>query len=215
MLTIEQIRAGRALLDWSQSDLADQAGLSQTGIARIENGTNQPNSKTLEKIMNAFDSADIEFIDDTGVKKRKSEVKSLKGSHGFKEFMDDVHNTLKNGGEMCVSNVDEKNWIRWMGQDAYDEHSKLMHSIGNKINSRILVKEGDTFFIASDFAEYRWFPEKLFNHQSFYAYGEKLALISFEDENVEIMILNQKEFSQSYKVLFDIAWDTVAKEPTR
>ena len=50
MPTIEQIRAARALLDWSQSDLADKAGLSQTGIARIENGTNQPNSSTLEKI---------------------------------------------------------------------------------------------------------------------------------------------------------------------
>ena len=54
MPTIEQIRAARALLGWSQSDLADRADLSQTGIARIENGTNKPNSKTLEKIKAAL-----------------------------------------------------------------------------------------------------------------------------------------------------------------
>ena len=213
MLTIEQIRAGRALLDWSQSDLADHAGLSQTGIARIENGTNQPNTKTLQKILEAFDSSDIEFIGNSGVKKRTGEVKTLTGEKGFKAFMDDVYETLKNGGEMCVSNVDEQNWIKWMGKEAYDAHSIRMHELGDQISSRILVKEGDTFFIASDFAHYKWFPEELFNEQSFYAYADKLALVNFEQDTVKIMILNQKEFSESFKVLFDIAWKTVAKDP--
>ena len=36
MPTIEQIRAARALLGWSQSDLADRADLSQTGIALFD-----------------------------------------------------------------------------------------------------------------------------------------------------------------------------------
>lgn len=215
MPTIAQIRAARALLDWSQSDLADNAGLSQTGIARIENGTNKPNSRTIEKIHTAFDHFDIEFISDNGVRKRTGEIKTLKGQSGFRSFMDDVYETLKiNGGEIAVSNVDENNWIKWMGEEEYKIHSARMKDLGVKINSRILVKEGDDFFIASEFAKYRWFPQELFNDQSIYVYNNKMALITFSDDDVKVMILNNTEFAESFKILFDIAWKSVAIKPT-
>ena len=57
MITIDQIRAGRAWLGWSQEDLAQAAGLSQTGIARIETGVNTPQSGTMEKIKAALEAA--------------------------------------------------------------------------------------------------------------------------------------------------------------
>ena len=215
MPSVPQIRAARALLDWSQSDLAEYADLSQTGIARIENGTNKPNSTTLNKIMTAFEQADIEFIGETGVKKRTSEIRTLKGQEGFRAFMDDVYETLKDtGGNIAVSNVDEKNWIKWMGEEAYNQHSERMKTIADKVKSRIIVKEGDDFFIASGFSEYRWFPEDLFNDQSVYVYGTKLALINFSYEDVVITMLSNKEFAKGIEILFDIAWNNVAKEPT-
>lgn len=216
MLTIEQIRAARALLDWSQSDLADHASLSQTGIARIENGTNKPNSKTLEKIMTAFDNADIEFIGTTGVKKRTGEIRTLRGKDGFIAFMDDVYkSTLKTNSEICVYNVDEKNWIKWMGEEAYKAHSERMKAVQPDVTFRILIEEGDLFFIANEFAEYRWFPKELFSAQSFYAYGEKLAFIHFYEDDVQIMILSEREFAQGFRVLFDIAWNKVASAPEK
>jgi transcriptional regulator with XRE-family HTH domain len=216
MPTIEQIRAARALLDWSQSDLAHYAGLSQTGIARIENGTNRPNSSTLEKINTAFENADIEFMGVNGLRKRTGEIKVLKGHEGFAAFMDDVYETVKNkGGEICVYNVDEKNWIKWLGEEKYKEHAERMKSIkrNHDIITKIIIEEEDWFFIATEFAEYRWFPKALFNTQSFYSYGSKLALICFEEEDVRVMILNENEFSQGFRVLFNIAWDHVAKVP--
>ena len=211
MISIKQIRAGRALLDWSQSDLAGHAGLSQTGIARIENGTNQPNSKTLKKIMAAFDFADIEFFGTTGLRERTGEVKVLRGQEGFLQFMDDVYNEIsQKGGEICVYNVDEKNWFRWMGEDNYKRHAERMREIQKPYNFKILVEEGDDFFIANEFAEYRWFPKNLFRRQSFYAYGDKLAFIHFEDDDVTVQSFGQKAFSEGFKVLFNIAWDHVA-----
>ncbi len=216
MPTIEQIRAARALLDWSQSDLAERADLSQTGIARIENGTNKPNSSTLTKIESAFDKADVEFIAQSGVKKRTNEIRTLNGVEGFQEFMNDVYETARDqGGEISVYNVDEKNWIKWMGEENYKSHSKRMQDLGGHIKSKILVREGDTFFIATDFAEYRWFPENLFNEQSIYAYGKKLALINFTETDTSVMILNNAEFTQGFKVLFDIAWNYMAREPEK
>jgi predicted transcriptional regulator len=214
MPTIEQIRAARALLDWSQSDLAERSGLSQTGIARIENGTNQPNSRTLEKIEAAFEKADIEFLGTTGLRKKTGEVKVMSGREGFIAFMDDVYETMKNaGGKICVYNVDEINWIKWMGEEQYKIHSERMKNISHPLTSKIIVKESDWFFIANEFSEYRWFPKELFNEQSFYAYDKKLAFINFKEEDVQVMILNQHEFTEGFRVLFNIAWDAVAKPP--
>ena len=87
MVSIEQIRAARALLGWSQHDLAQKSGLSQTGIARIENGTNKPNSKTVSKILSTFEGANIEFIGQTGIKKNTGEIKKYSGESGFNSFI--------------------------------------------------------------------------------------------------------------------------------
>jgi transcriptional regulator with XRE-family HTH domain len=212
MPTIEQIRAARALLDWSQSDLAEHADLSQTGIARIENGTNKPNSQTLEKICAAFENADIEFLGTNGVRKRTGEVKVLKGQEGFRIFMDDVYETVKaKGGEICLFNGVPEFFIKFLGEDWYKNHSKRMESIKNNFKFKIIIKEGNHSLIAGSFAEYRWFPSILFHEKTFYSYGDKLAFLSFSDDNVVIHVLPQKEFAESFDVLFNIAWDRATK----
>ncbi len=210
MPTIEQIRAARALLDWSQSDLAKHADLSQTGIARIENGTNQPNSQTLNKIKAAFENADIEFIGTTGVKTRSDEIKIFKGEDGFRSFMDDVYTTAKEkGGQICLHNARPGNWYKWLGEEWFKMHSDRMKSLGDKIDFRITAEE-DAPQISRNFAEYRWFPSQLFNDQSIYAYGNKLAFVHFSDENVSVRVLENKHFAEGFRVLFNIAWDQVA-----
>jgi transcriptional regulator with XRE-family HTH domain len=214
MPTIEQIRAARALLDWSQSDLADNAGLSQTGIARIENGTNKPNSNTLEKIKAAFDDADIEFLGDSGVKKRTDEVKIYRGSDGFKSFMDDLYETIKEkGGDICLHNARPENWYKWLGEEWFKMHSKRMSTVIKPSAFRIIAQEGNSLFISKDFATYKWFPDELFNDQSFYAFDDKLAFVTFGEDDVVVRVLKNRQFTEGFRVLFNIAWDYVAREP--
>ncbi len=59
--SIPQMKAARGLLAWNQKDLAEMAGLSQTGIARIENLTNAANGTTQDKIATAFRTNEIEL----------------------------------------------------------------------------------------------------------------------------------------------------------
>lgn len=214
MPTIEQIRAARALVGWSQGDLAENAGLSQTGIARIENGTNHPNSTTISKICGAFDRADIEFIGESGVKKRTGEIRTLSGVQGFKDFMDDVYNVAKEqGGEICLYNANPENWNKWLGQDWYEMHSERMQSIKDNYVFSVSVNEGEGQFIGKDFVEYRWFPKEIFNEQSFYSYGNRLAFLNFSDNNVTINILDNKDFAEGFRSLFNIAWKNVSVKP--
>lgn len=216
MLTIEQIRAARALLDWSQSDLAEHAGLSQTGIARIENGTNKPNSSTLVKIQTAFDSGGVEFIGTSGVKKRSGEIRTLSGATGFIDFMHDVYQGAVDFDlPICLHNAKPDNWFKWMGEEEYLKHSKRMVELTKEktIDVRITALEGDQNFIASNFAEYRWLPADKFNDQSFYAYGDKLAFLTFSEDAVDIKILQNLQFANGFRVLFNNAWETVARIP--
>jgi transcriptional regulator with XRE-family HTH domain len=220
MPTIEQIRAARALLDWSQSDLADRADLSQTGIARIENGTNQPNTQTINKIKAAFESAGIQFIGMYGVNKRTNEVKTLRGVEGLKTLVDDIYATAKsaydkNGnavGVIDLYNAKPQNWHKWLGKEWWDMHAERMTALGPKVQ-RILTVEGETYFISSNFSEHKQFPAELFSDQSIYAYGNKLAFVTF-DENVTVNILESGEFCDGFRVLFNIAWERVAKSFT-
>ncbi len=218
MPTIEQIRAARALLGWNQHDLANKAGLSQTGIARIENGTNQPNSKTIEKISKAFDEADIEFLGATGLRKRTGEVRILRGPNAMSDFLDDVHDTSVAFGtpekptEVFLSNVVHENWIKCMGAEKWKRHTERMTRDKDLMDVRIIVKEGDKNFPAADYSKYKWIAEEFFNDKSFYSYYDKLAFLNFNDDGVEIVIMKQTDFAKGYRDLFLIAWDNLATD---
>jgi transcriptional regulator with XRE-family HTH domain len=61
-----QIRAARALLGWSQSELAREAGIGLATLQRIEQneGVVKGNFATVLKIQNALERAGIHFTDD-------------------------------------------------------------------------------------------------------------------------------------------------------
>jgi transcriptional regulator with XRE-family HTH domain len=65
MLESAQIRAARALLNWSQVDLARASGVGHATIKRIEasRGAAKGNVSTFTKLERAFERAGIRFID--------------------------------------------------------------------------------------------------------------------------------------------------------
>lgn len=63
MITPAQIRAGRALLGWKQTDLARESGVSEISVKNIERGATDPRVSTMQAIQDAFTRADIEFLD--------------------------------------------------------------------------------------------------------------------------------------------------------
>jgi DNA-binding XRE family transcriptional regulator len=60
-LTPAQVRAGRALLDWTRKELSAEAGISPETIKNIERGTFNPMADTLRKIIAAFAAKGVEF----------------------------------------------------------------------------------------------------------------------------------------------------------
>jgi transcriptional regulator with XRE-family HTH domain len=66
MITPAQCRAARGLLDWTQQELADEAGVGVVTVRQLEAGDAAPRRATLHVIARAFEMAGVELINDAG-----------------------------------------------------------------------------------------------------------------------------------------------------
>lgn len=62
MISARQVRAARALLGWSQQELADRAIVSVNALLRLERGTVDTRTSTLSAVQGALTRGGIEFI---------------------------------------------------------------------------------------------------------------------------------------------------------
>jgi transcriptional regulator with XRE-family HTH domain len=69
----EQCRAGRALLNWSQEELAKRARVAKQTLADFERGARSPYPRTLADIREALESEGVQFTngDAPGVRLRQ------------------------------------------------------------------------------------------------------------------------------------------------
>jgi DNA-binding XRE family transcriptional regulator len=67
-LSAAQSRAARALLNWSQAELAKTAAVAQQTVVDFERGARKPYPKNLTAMRRALEAAGVEFFNDSGVK---------------------------------------------------------------------------------------------------------------------------------------------------
>jgi transcriptional regulator with XRE-family HTH domain len=61
-----QLRAGRALIGWSQDRLASASKVAKATIANFEAGKRRPYERTLDDLREALETAGVEFIPQDG-----------------------------------------------------------------------------------------------------------------------------------------------------
>ncbi|WP_345771456.1 helix-turn-helix transcriptional regulator [Brucella intermedia] len=66
MLTPEQSRGARGLLDWSQTQLAEAANVSLSTVRDFEKGRRVPIANNLQAIRTALEAGGVIFIDQNG-----------------------------------------------------------------------------------------------------------------------------------------------------
>jgi transcriptional regulator with XRE-family HTH domain len=71
-----QCRAARGLLDWSQANLAEKAGVGIVTVRQFEAGAHEPRRATLDVMTRAFQAAGVEFTngDQPGVRLVRTSV---------------------------------------------------------------------------------------------------------------------------------------------
>jgi transcriptional regulator with XRE-family HTH domain len=66
IITPAQIRAARALLDWSRERLSEESGVPMRTLARVESGEGDSRSDTFDAIKSTLTGAGILFIKENG-----------------------------------------------------------------------------------------------------------------------------------------------------
>lgn len=207
LLSSSQCRAARALLNWSQSDLAKKADAHIQTISNFEKDAKIPSKKTLENIIRAFERAGIECTEDGGVRPQQPKVIVYRGKEGFADFRSDLINTVLSGVHaVCVSNVNEKQFEKW-GRGEVNNHYYETMEKQKGLSFRILV-QGPDYYIADHlkYPTYKWLPKELFGDITQYIYGEKTALISFRENDFMAYIIADLRISNFYRKEFDRLW---------
>jgi hypothetical protein len=73
------------------------------------------------------------------------------------------------------------------------------------LNFRILIRENDDYMPGDSYAEYKRLPSDLFASVPFYAFGEKLAIMLFENEPT-VIVMNYPAINAAYRIQFEDMW---------
>ena len=212
MIDFRQIRAARALLNWSQPDLACAAGLATSSIKNIESESGTARKDTLEQIFQAFDENGIEFLAGHGVRMKSHIVTIHDDKRATPALLDDIyaHVLTSVGREVCILGLDEAYSVETDGGHLIANHIERLARAG--IRERILICEGDTRFL-NDPASYRWLPRAYFTRNApIYVYGDRIAIHSGSLKRRTI-IIEARPLAQHMRMLFSLLWDCVSTEP--
>ncbi len=204
MITIEQCRAARGLVSWTQQDLAEASGLSKTAINNFEKGHSDIKADSLRAIRLAFESADVEFLDTNGLRKRSENVEIFRGEYAFEELLDDIFETLSSqGGEVLISNSSGSLHAQATPQKI-EQHTKRMEA--HLITERIISFSN----LQNDWGEHqscRSLPHDSFStHMCSFIYGGKVAFMLWDSSM--IILVNSTEASNLERRRFEFLWNT-------
>lgn len=207
-----QILAAIGLLKSNQKAVAEACGLGLT-LNRHLTGKSRLDQKNMQTLLSYFDREGLEFVED-GVRRKRDYFTIHRGPDGFKDFMNHVYRVAKTkGGRFCIYNAKPSNWVKWLGEEWNEMHSRRMAELLGSIEFRITSQNGDTNFLGNRHAEYRWIPDELWHDQAIYVYGDFIGFMIFKEDSVAIKVLKDHEISEHMLRVFDHIWKTASIIP--
>lgn len=190
-ITVEQIKAGRALLRWNQQDLADRAGLNIDQLRSFEAGRTRAND-VLEAIEQAFTAQALEFTDGGVIPRRVSSYIL----DSYMDVLDDIARSMPQGGEVLKHCVDDR-------RSTPEVIKRVSEMRASGVRERLTISE-DNDFITGDKEMYRQIPKEYFaSSEVMIIYLNKVAF--FVDGKV-LVILNEN-LAQVFRQQFEYWWN--------
>ena len=213
MIDYRQIRAARALLNWSQADLARASGLATSSVKNIESESGSARKETLEQVFDAFDENGLEFMPGFGVRLKNHIVTVHDDKHATTALLDDIYTHAQTAAErqVCIIGLDETFSVETDGAQLLTNHIDRLTKAG--IRERILICEDDARFLNAPDC-YRWLPRQYFTRSApIYIYGDRIAIHSGSLKR-RTVILEQKALAVHLRMLFALLWDKVSIAPS-
>jgi transcriptional regulator with XRE-family HTH domain len=191
ILTVEQVKAARALLCWTQDDLANYANLTSDQIRSFESGRSRP-TNVIDAIFNCCQYYGLEFVSG-GVIRKQIASYILKD---YIEVLDDVCKTLPEGGEIYKHCIDEKT-------TSLEIRTKIQKMRESGWIDYMTICEYDSF-ITTDAKYYRQIPDEYYSlAEMVLIYGIKVAFFT----NEGVLVVESSDISRLFRSQFKYWWD--------
>lgn len=204
-----QIKAARALLDWSQDDLAAASKLSVATVRKLELGHISPRGETMQNIRRAFEDAGLEFIQPDGVRHRPEDITIYQGYEGAKAFYDNVYEVAKErGGDIVLVQPSEESHFSEILKDYRTVHIERMAAIRDRAHVKCILTGDRKDLPALSYVEYRWISKNYIDSVSFYVYGDKYGIIVPEaDPSPKITVIESRAVANAFRRQFYSMWE--------
>ncbi len=202
MITIEQCRAARGLLGWTQQDLADACGLSKTAINNFEKGHSDIKTESLRAVRMAFESLNVEFTGQDGLRRCHDRADVLKGIGAYNSMLDNIlPASRQSGSEFLIFNMND-NLSRHITLDKLQTYISELEK--HDITTRILYQEGANI-VPGTAAQSRWISKEQSKYMPIrLVYGSNVAL-QF-GQSAFLTLISSRDESQSHRKEFDAIW---------
>jgi transcriptional regulator with XRE-family HTH domain len=196
MISPAQCRAARALLNWSQPELAEICGVHVQTVSTFESGAGSPTRTTLLKIHESLIKAGIDFLPNHGVAVATDKYFP---SQKYGEVLDDVYNSLNNGDEVLFQHADD----RESSPEVMNKLSKLAEK-GIKMRATTTQRNDKR---RSD-RSYRVLPQEYFEScQLVVIYADKVAMhLDYQLENSRFLTIKNTNLSKIMRKQFEYWW---------
>ena len=209
-----QTKAARAMLGWSQEQLAQATGLSINTIRNFEMGY-IPRGSTTDIIRKALENAGMEFLDSEGIKRRSDDVKIIQGPDSCDMLFEDLLQTIKKrGGEIAAYIETPEMVAQSFGATGFNGQVRL-----EKLNSLAQVK----CLLSTEFKQllslsrvkFRMISKQNAGPVSYFIYGDKHALALPEGNDAfRFVIVRSSGLALSCRDHFLTLWDAALPIPT-
>ena len=211
-----QFEAALALAGLTQKTLSELSGISMDAIQKFIGGRVSPREQTLSALLKVIASRGIEFTENEGVRKRPEGLEILNGIDGMAKFWATVFTSAEiTGGVIRQNGIAEKPLDQCAPEAAAAHRERMLPLVKSRkdIFIRAILEEGDTNFLCTKYADYKWHPKEAPPPVPYYIFGDSVAIFAFEsDPSPKIILITSPIIASAYIKQFDRAWE-LAKTP--
>ena len=205
MISARQIKMARAMLDWSQEDLAQASRLSPNTIYNLEKGHISPRKLTVVRA--ALENKGVEFLGTNGVDRRAEEHKSYGGADSCDKFYGDLLSTVKER-DCEITAIFETQEILAKALGATNRANlDRLERLSTFAKVRCLLSDAGNTSLFLPFFEFRAISKHPLAPISILMYGDKLALVVVDGIDFSFFVVSSMAIVQNGLKRFESNWD--------
>lgn len=206
MISPQQIKGARAMLDLSQDMLAMDAGISPATVFNLEKG--QLSIGSANKIRAALEKRGIEFIGSTGVNRIEQKRIVFDGPEAREQFYDLVLTTVQKGGDEIVAVYRTPElFARSLGIDDLANLGRLQR-LANHARIRCLLSNAQGAKLSVPYCEFRSIPRHPMNPLAVFVFGDNHAIVTHNNTEYSFFTFNCIEAARAQLVEFETHWQS-------